>query len=450
MEKLKLGKVEKHSFGYALVSAYVRPVFVHLFYKKAVFKGVENIPKDKPVMIAPNHQNAVMDALAVVFSQRFQVVFLARSDVFSNPTIAKILFFLKILPVYRIQDGKEKLALNELIFEKAVNVLENNRRVAIFPEAKHIDKRHLRILKKGVQRVAFAAEEKHDFNLGIEIVPTGIYYSNYWNFRSVLQVNYGKPIRVADFKEQYEQNPQKAMIALRNEMSDRIKEQMIDIHDLKNYESYEILREICDVPLMKQKGLKVFSQDEKFKADKEIIKKTEAIAENKPERFEEIKNRTEQYSEFLKKHHLKDYVLEKSSKSGNIFLRILLLILGLPVFVYGAVNNAIGYLLPRLITSKLKDRQFESSVNFGTGILLFPIIYLLQTLTFGFISGEWLWALAYLLSLPVTGLFAFGYHRFWVKFKSAFYYKQNAAKEEFKKAELLREEIIDLVLAGND
>ncbi|NOZ34893.1 MAG: hypothetical protein GXO80_06305 [Chlorobi bacterium] len=138
---MKLGKVEKFSIRYAVLKVYAKFVHDKIFYKKVKYFGTENIPKNKPVLIAPNHQNALMDALAIIFALDKQIVFLARSDIFQNRMVAKILFFLKILPVFRMRDGKEKLKLNETIYNKTIQILKKKRPVVIFPEAQHIDKR---------------------------------------------------------------------------------------------------------------------------------------------------------------------------------------------------------------------------------------------------------------------------------------------------------------------
>ena len=57
-----------------------------------------------------------MDALAVLFTHNGQPVFLARADIFKKKMIAAILYFLKILPVYRIRDGFSSLKANDEIF----------------------------------------------------------------------------------------------------------------------------------------------------------------------------------------------------------------------------------------------------------------------------------------------------------------------------------------------
>ncbi|MEA2043234.1 MAG: 1-acyl-sn-glycerol-3-phosphate acyltransferase, partial [Bacteroidota bacterium] len=207
---MRLGKVEKKSKFYALLKGYFQFMFDKVFYGKVEYSGMENIPDGKPVLFAPNHQNALMDPLALIFSSNRQIVFLARSDIFKSKIVSRLLFLVKILPVYRIRDGKEKLKLNEIIFDKTVEILEKNRPVAIFPEARHFNKRHLKPLKKGIQRVAFATAEKNNYQLDIKIVPVGIYYSNYWNFKATIQVQYGKPISASKYYELYKEDKAKA------------------------------------------------------------------------------------------------------------------------------------------------------------------------------------------------------------------------------------------------
>ena len=79
--------IHKRNFIYYNIYPYVRAFFFH-FYGKVQVKGLENIPKDQPVIFAPNHQNALMDALIVLFASPQDVVFLARADIFKSRFMA--------------------------------------------------------------------------------------------------------------------------------------------------------------------------------------------------------------------------------------------------------------------------------------------------------------------------------------------------------------------------
>lgn len=73
--------MKRWSPGYAALKSYI--TLVHrIYYKKVFVQGKENIPANKPVIFAPNHQNALMDALAVISTVNKQPVFLARADMF--------------------------------------------------------------------------------------------------------------------------------------------------------------------------------------------------------------------------------------------------------------------------------------------------------------------------------------------------------------------------------
>ena len=96
--------IEKYSARYALLKRVAGFWHNNIFYRKIIVVGRENINPDEHLIFAPNHQNALMDALAVLFTHKGQPIFLARADIFKKKTVASLLYFMKILPVYRIRD----------------------------------------------------------------------------------------------------------------------------------------------------------------------------------------------------------------------------------------------------------------------------------------------------------------------------------------------------------
>ena len=92
-------------------------------------------PKDgRAVIIAPNHSNALMDALVVLQSDKGPSVYGARADVFNNPVIAKILRVLKMVPIARKRDGIRAVAQNLEVMPEIMDVLHHNLPFCIFPE----------------------------------------------------------------------------------------------------------------------------------------------------------------------------------------------------------------------------------------------------------------------------------------------------------------------------
>jgi len=115
--------MRKWSLGYDIIRFFFRSFF-KLFYRQVQSSGNENIPKNAPIIFAANHQNALIDPLAIIFTNPNQSVFLTRADIFNKPILLKIFTYFKMLPVYRIRDGAESLKNNEIIFDKSVAILE--------------------------------------------------------------------------------------------------------------------------------------------------------------------------------------------------------------------------------------------------------------------------------------------------------------------------------------
>lgn len=407
-ESKPLPNVGKASIRYTLLYWFVY-LYFNLYYRKFSVKGRENIPIGKPVIFAGNHQNALMDALSILFAAHGRVVFLARADLFKRKMIARILYFLRILPVYRIRDGISSMGQNEQSFLRAAEMLREGTPLALFPEGNHAGFKRLRSLKKGVCRIAFMAEEKGNFNLDLHIVPSGIDYSNYSDPGTRLLVQYGKPIRVADFIPLYRENPQKALGALRDALSVAMEPLMINIQSEENYSTYVEACEVYRHELLRMKSLKN-NHHNRLVADKEIIAGINSRLTEDPGIIEQLNSKLEYYQNLLKINGIRDWVVRKRSKAGTILPDLLVTVLLFPSFLYGLILNYLPYKTPLRFTRKVKDKVFHSSIHFGIGLLLFPIYYLLLFLIFSLLFQGAMLRTAFALSLPLSGILTFYYY----------------------------------------
>jgi hypothetical protein len=71
------------------------------------------------------------------------------------------------------------------------------------------------------------------------------------------------------------------------------------------------------------------------------------------------------------------------------------------------IINYLPYKIPVLISGKMKDSQFVSSVSFGLSFVLFPLWYILLFSALLIFSVKLLPALLIALTWPFTGLFTF-------------------------------------------
>jgi 1-acyl-sn-glycerol-3-phosphate acyltransferase len=434
--------IEKYSAGYALVKTIAGFWHNNVFYRRVIVFGRENINPDHHLIFAPNHQNALMDALAVLFTHKGQPVFLARADIFRKKPIAAILYFFKILPVYRIRDGYSSLKGNDEIFTKTLDVLKNKNGLVILPEGDHAGFRRLRQLKKGICRVAFQSDEETGFTLNIKLVPVGLEFSNYSRFRQVLTVVYGKPVEVSEFYDLYKKSPERALNELRSRLSEEMKSNMVHIESEEDYEAIDELRSMINGK---------FSDDIKFPKifrDRILINKLNLLKDVDTPLYKRICSLS-----LLVKQKAKDLktnyrLLEKKKHPvGWLLAGMIGIIITFPLFIYGNVFNLVFLEIPNLQIRKIRDPQFHSSIRYALSLVLaFVLLPLYLVLSLIIFSSWWLGLIVF-ITIPLSGLFAWNYYLEFLRITGGFrvrnYIKQK--NREFDKLRKNHSELINLV-----
>lgn len=397
--------IEKYSTRYACFKRMMGFWHNKIYYRKIIVVGTENIHPDDHLIFAPNHQNALMDALAVLFTHKGQPVFLARADIFRNRLIAAFLYFLKILPVYRIRDGYSTLKANDEIFQKTIDVIRNKNGLVILPEGDHAGFRRLRQLKKGICRVAFQAEETSGYQLNIKIVPVGIEFSHYTRFRQVLTVVYGKPIEVSDFHQLYRESPEIALNELRSKVATEIKGLMVNIESVEDYEAIDELRSIINGR---------YSDDikkPKLFRDRELIEKLNNLKISDPDKYRRICSLSLKVGKEAAENKLTYRLLEKKKhQPGWLIAGLAGLFVTLPVWIFGNIFTLTFLTIPDIKVRQIKDLQFQSTIRFGISfvlaLLILPVYLLICLLVF----SPWWLAILIFITIPVSGIFAWNYN----------------------------------------
>ncbi|MBN2636559.1 MAG: 1-acyl-sn-glycerol-3-phosphate acyltransferase [Prolixibacteraceae bacterium] len=444
-------KYEKWSLGYYLLKKYVQFAdwFIH---KRIIITGEENIPQDKPIVFAPNHQNALSDPMAILLNTKFQPVWLARADIFKNKTAAKILRFMKILPVYRMRDGKENLVKNDDTFMHSVKVLENNSALGLFPEAAHTGRRQMIQHKKAVPRIVFMAEENTNEKLDIQIIPSGIYYSSYWKFNRTLIVNFGKPIAVREFMDEYRKNSNAATLQLRDRIYDSILPLVMQISSEKHYDDFETIREIYGRYYLLRKNQK-YSILNLFKSDQEMMVRLDKLEVQRPQEIENLVQMVNSYASNLKKVKIKNWLIERHYYNTiKAFISLIILFASLPLFLYGFIFNAIPFLaIDNIVRKKVKDVAFWSTFFQVLGLVVFPVFYIIELLVlWNFIPSVWL-KIAFVVSLPLMGKIAFQWYILLLKTMGRFrllflkIFKRKVYYSLFKQKDLLLFKLDELI-----
>jgi 1-acyl-sn-glycerol-3-phosphate acyltransferase len=396
--------IEKFDFFYHLLRSYVGFWHNYIYYRKVIVYGKERIDWSVPNIFAPNHQNALMDALAVLCTLKKQLIFLARADIFKKKFVARILYAFKMLPVFRIRDGYENLKQNDDTFHDTYRVMQHNTGIAILPEGNHAGFRRLRQLKKGICRIAFQAGEASDFRMDVKIVPVGLEFSHYWLFRQVLTVVYGHPISVSEYYDTYRENPTKGLLELRDRLSLELKKVMVHIEDEEDYEAIDELRSIINGKYSDS------IRYPKLFRDNRLISKVTELRVNNPDEYRKVCGESLIVRDLSSRLKLTYRQLNKKKHPlGWLVAASLFLFVTLPVFLTGSLLNLVIFQVPAIQSLKMKDKAFISTARYGITLgLSFIIVPLYIVLAFVFIRPWWL-ALAAFVAVPVLGILAWNW-----------------------------------------
>jgi 1-acyl-sn-glycerol-3-phosphate acyltransferase len=401
----KKDNIERKSIKYYLLKRYVDFCFRQFYRVSYIHK--EKVNTQEGNIFACNHQNALMDALAILTSFTWQPVFLARADIFKNKTIARILQFLKILPVYRIRDGYDQLSNNQQVFDQTFTVIKNGTPIAMFPEGNHVGIKNVRSLKKGIARIAFSYRHTIHEKKELKIIPVGLNYENYHEPGSYLYIQFGDPILMSAYDNEYAENQAKASNTFLQDLKDRLQFNSIHIENEEIYPVADLLTELSGMHT-KVKNLK---PKEVLQKQKEIIFKLEGLFIENPHEFSNLSFHVDRFNQLIQKYKIKPGHLEilyVKNKILRIFGQSVFLIITFPLYIYSLLNNFVPDYIIKRITRLIKDPQFKSSVFFVGSIFIIPVIHLLQAIIITAIINSWQWGLIYLLSSPVS---------FWFKLK---------------------------------
>lgn len=376
-------------------------------YRKTSIHGKDNIPTDGAILLTPNHCNTLMDALVILRTQRKQTVFGARADLFNNSFIAKLMFFVRILPMVRQRDGLRNVLKNKDTQETIVETLENNVRFCMYPEGTHRTKHSLQTLGKGVFRAALAANEKFGDKKPIYIVPVGIEYGDYFRYRSSALVNFGEAINVTEFIKGLDtDNEAQMMDALRKELAERMSQLITFIKADEKYDGKWALTKM--VAMNRKRAYGEFGTDlyKEMTYNREIVAEIEAACESDPEKMEEILKEAAEFEVRRKKRGISLYSFKK--KSSPVMSAVgkgIAALLGLPYFLFSAVACLPMWMANEIIRSKVRDKAFRNTVSLGVKLAMTLILFPTYA-ALGFCLAPWWAALAFmLLWLPSFGYF---------------------------------------------
>ena len=417
-------KIYQKDLGYDIL----RPIVdwnVKQSYRRVSVKGQENIPTDGAVILAPNHCNTLMDALVILRANRHETVFGARADMFNIKLVAKIMFFLRILPMVRQRDGLRNVLKNKDTEEVIVETLEHGVPFCIFPEGKHRAAHSLQVLGKGVFRAALSANAKCGDKKPVYIVPVGIEYGDYFRYHSTSLVTYGKAINVTEFVKSLEVENEAQMIEpLRKELTKRMSELITYIDYNEDYDGKWTLTRLLS---LRYKN----TLEEQMKNNRRIIAEIEQKYEKNPEAMKDLLDKTARFDKVRRKKGVSIYSFAAKNSFTRVLLKTLAALIMLPAYVFSAVASLPLWGISAILRKIIKDRAFKNTATFGVR-LAGCLTYGPACIALAFCLLPWKSALFLLLLMIPTYPYFYDYNEFIRRFVSDIKLSFNTDLKKFK------------------
>lgn len=166
------------------VLRWIAGIALHWFYGDIRILGRERIPARGPLLIAVNHQNALVDSLIVGWVVPRRIAMTAKATLAGNPLVAFLFRILHVVPLRRVSDEVKKenrfpidRSRNRQAFGELVELLRSSGAVLIFPEGKSHNELGLEPLKTGLARLALQARDDAGIK-GIRVLPIGLVFED--------------------------------------------------------------------------------------------------------------------------------------------------------------------------------------------------------------------------------------------------------------------------------
>jgi 1-acyl-sn-glycerol-3-phosphate acyltransferase len=226
---------------------WITGIALHWFYCDIRIVGEEKIPVGGPLLIAVNHQNALVDSLIAGWLIPRSISMTAKATLADNPFIAILFRILHVVPLRRVSDEAQRpnglpvdRSRNAGAFKEILNLLGRNGAVLIFPEGKSHNETGLEPLKTGLARLALQARDESAIR-GLKILPLGLVFEDKGTPSTVVGAHVGQVIEMDSW-------PGRDHTKLTEEIADRLRAVSEEAglpqkHSSRSREDNSVLRE---------------------------------------------------------------------------------------------------------------------------------------------------------------------------------------------------------------
>lgn len=339
-------------------------LFLHLYFRRIIVYGKENVPKNVPLIVASNHPSAFMEASVIAIKVGRQIHFMVRGDVF-NPKFRWLFKWTNQIPIYRQKDGISNLRKNASSFDLTYRKLAEGEAVLIFPEAKSILEKKMRPIQRGTAHLAFGTLPYIKEGEELWIVPVGVNFMDPRIPGTDVVVQFGKPFMSPIGSRE----DREAIEAFTEQLSNAMEPLIVQVNEVKDEPRYDVLASIY------------MSMIKFFRPRNAVLEDEKKIAQfvNQSEANQTFLQQVDAHLQLLKKTGLKDAVyFPRLLVVNKVFLFFEMLLKAL----WWISGGWIWRLTRRFIYSKLRTDTFQGPTSVGAAMVLMPLVALILLLVF--------------------------------------------------------------------
>lgn len=367
------------------------------FFRRIDVIGIENVPREGPVIFAGNHPNALMDGwLLTAKCGRWPLHFLANAKLWNYRGLGPLLDASGAVPVYRREEHEGEVD-NQQAFDRVYEVIQSRNCMGIFPEGvSHAESRLVK-LKTGTARIALESATRGTEDL--TIIPCGLNYIHRHRFRSQVLIEFGEPIEIDEQWTYAYRDDQQAAV---RRLTDRIGEALSSV--TLNAPDWGTLRFIQAVRRLYKPSSAVLTPSEYVELSRRFVDGYLETMDD-PD-MQRMRRDVENYQARLDMLGLKDYQLRQpltlSLAFRRVFFRSLMMLLVLPFAIPGALLHLpVGWLVALVGERFSYEMDDIATLKVFSTMLLLPLLYAVVAMIVGYNFGLW-WALFALIALPFS------------------------------------------------
>jgi len=367
-------------------------IALRLFFRRIETVNADVVPRGDGVIFVLNHPNGLIDPALVFVALPRKISFLAKSTLFRMPVISFLLRTVEALPLYRKIDAGEDVSKNQKTFEMSRELLARGGSIALFPEGVSHNSPKLLPMKTGAARIALGAAAGES-SVEVKIVPVGLYYTSKTAFRSEALLHFGEPFIVPRIELDADGQPPRIAV---KELTAKIEEELREVTLNAGTES-----ELHTARIAEQIFASAAAQNSNLGEKLDFLKNYVEERED-TELAVRLRDYDARLDEFgIEPEHLSLAELTRGFVVYRALLQTWVLIVLLPLAIFGAILHAPAYQLCKLIAylySRHGADDVASTVKVLAGMVFVPLTWLITAVVMYFLSG---WQIA-LASVPFS------------------------------------------------